>query len=744
MNRSGEWFRRLRSVTQGADFRQAIEEAISGWNFETASAFERFWGSAAFEQRLLMVRSLRRIDEALGRSAVDLLCVWSYTTDRSLKLEILETLGMLHSPSAFWRLWAIYLRSGHRETRLRCLGIFTRLACGLFLKEALSAYDAQEPPIREALLDWAARIPTLDDGERKALGEVLRSQVFEATPQEAERFFRRHHPLLTRHGISLARLFRRFLKDDPKAGGDANPPNMPEPSTAPETEPKRKRAPLSPDIVAELVTGWERRRTRVSPNRYWENFQNPHFDPDFGSWDPTLRQHASIWTTAHLSEWSKVVSLAQAHIAFDRLRHFDRDVFGVFSNSITGNGSFQYKQGVLEHLIYWRVPEEHRAGFHASLKALLSDETHVRIFTPLSRILVLHFGEEGLRDLLGAFEHHGDPAHQTALLRGLLHALREDGILARLTPAARDLISRMAARVGECLHEQRRGDPALFERWCRLVAMLRLENCLEELLFQVHGQVLDRSALAALVALDSEASMALVSGWLVQARSNPREEWEKAVKLFSDLCEYRPRQVGTLTDEVLEPWLSDPDYSADVIHYLAVVHRPSFRGPISRLLSGGSLLTRLWALEYLAQFPPGSFLPEAVGAFRSTREPLICDRAAKLLAPAADDGLLGEIVDYYVTERGEVRPLREFLMSLEEHPGVLERVLHKMLEHRGHPRFGHFYPLLSFFLYSRDESGSVLPLDEVLKLAVPRPSSAEKPPPPPEDPFRWQGPRSGS
>ncbi|MBN8215279.1 MAG: hypothetical protein J0L75_01495 [Spirochaetes bacterium] len=718
MNRTGEWFRRLRAVAQSADFRAAIEEAVERWNFETAAAFDRFWGCAAFEQRLEMVRGLRRLDPSLGQSAVALLCIWAYTRDRALKLEILETLDLLPSTPALWRLWAVYKRSTHRETRLRCLGIFTRLACGLFLKEALADYGAEEPAVREALLGWAARVPILDEGERKALGEALRLQVAELTPPEAEGFFRRHHPLLTRHGISLARLFRRFLKDEPKAQASGKATTTEE-AYGSEREPERMRAPFSADIIAELVTGWDRRRSRVRPARFWENFQNPHFDPDFGAWDPILRQHASIWATAHLSEWSKSSNLTLAHIALDRLRGFDQDVFEVFSLAVTGEGTFAFKQGVLDHLLFWRIPEERRAGFHASLKALLSDGEHVRIFTSLARILSLQFGEEGMRDLLGAFERHGDPGHKTALLRGLVHALREDGALTRLTPASRELISRMASNVAATLRGAKRGETALFDHWCRLVALLRLEECEGELLAQLKGGPVERSALAALVALDSQASMEVVAAWLVQARANPREEWEKVVKLFSDLCETRPRQAASLSDAVLEPWLSDPEYSADVIRYLASTQRPSFRARIAKLVVGESLLTRLWALEYLAQFPPETFLPETVAAFRSTREPLLCDRAAKLLAPAADDGLLGEIMDYFINERGEVRPLGEFLASLEEHPGVLERVLHKMLQHRGHPRFGHFYPLLRFFLLSRDDGATVLPLDEVLKLAIP-------------------------
>lgn len=696
MNGQETLFRRFQMALSAESFRETLEESVAHWNFESALALERFWSHALPEEQIKIVAGLRQIPPEAGRQAVRLLAIWAYGAPRDLKRELLKTLSHFRSPASLWRLWAIYTHTNHDEKKVAVAGIFAKLASGLFFAEALGAFESQGEAVKEALLDWAEAIPVLDEEGRLALERALFTHLESRVLENFGAFWRHRSALMLRHGLSLRRIFRNHL-GGPVLSGVATPSHD-----------------LPPDLAAALMNQWPKPRLRLEPAAFWPAFLQTENLAAWGPFDPGLRASAPAYLAEQLPTWAHAQSLVPLHQTLDRLRLFDLELGATLVATLRGDGSFPFKQAILEHLLTWRLGPEVKADLLTVVHLLLSDTKHVRIFETLARVLVLHFGDGGMKTLVDAFSRHEDREHNLALLRGLLHALREDGAMKHLSPSGLLLVHQIAGGVSDVLKRDRGGEPLLFDRWCRLVALLQISERQSDLLELLPVEGPGRAALSALIALDTERSHLAARTILEKCLPDYRDHWELFSQAWGDLTQPHLREVRQWGDPAFQTLLAIPDLASFALQVLAIHPLGYCRGAVATAALQGPLLSRAWALTALEQYPPESFAGEIYKILEEGPEPLLYDRAVHLLIPLCDERLLKQWVAYYVGQRGEKHPLGRLLDGLVDRPPMLEAALKELLTYRRHPRFDRFAPLLRHFLKSWDGGDGPLPLDAVL------------------------------
>lgn len=696
MNRQAEWYQRLLLSLTAEDFRLALEELVANWNFEGALALERFWPHALPEQQTKIVTEFRRVPPAQGKMAIRLLCLWGYDAPRRLKSEILKTLAHFRSPSCIWRLWALYTHTVHGEKKISVLHIFGLLQSGLFFTDAMERFESESEEVQEALLDWAETIPFLGDEDRLLLEQALHSRLETRDPDNLGAFWHRRSQGMLRHGLSLRRIFRNHL-----TGPVLDSVSTPSPE-------------ILPELAWALMLQPSKPKLRIDPDVFWAQALTGDKTLSFGALDTPIRDSAAVHLARKLPEWAHAASLVPLHLALDRLRVFDLAASGPLVDALKGEGSAPYKQAILEHLLTWRLSPAMKEELQMVVHLLLSDTRHVRIFEVLARVQILIFGEAGLRHLMDAFERHEDREHTLALLKGLLHALREDGAMKHLHTAGLLQVHQIAARISDILRRPATKPDMLFDRFCRLVALLRISEKQADLLELLPRESITPATVSALVLLDTPATIRAAGEILVRAMENHRDRGELLSQAWADLSTTDLREVASLGDGLFRSALEIPEQAPLALHVLAVHPLGFCRSRIAGWASQGPVLTRARALDALTHLPAESFLAEILAVLQPEPEPLIYDRAIHAILPLCDGETLKAWISHYVEVRGEPQSLKKLFQNLSDRPALLELGLKELLTYRQHPRFHRFAPLLGYFLKAWDDLDNPLPLDSIL------------------------------
>jgi hypothetical protein len=655
--------------------------------------------SGFFEGKLFLIKTVRALERKHLRSILPFLVDITYETERVLKDEALETIKVLRPASLLSRLYSVYTHTEHDEKRISILNTFSELGAGVFAGRLIKTLPGENPPVAHALLNYLGRLPVLGDKEKKELESFLTSWCAEKSFDEIKSLQSVLFPLAFRHQLSGKKIFKnRFLPNGER----------------------------SPDVDAlfyfEWTASYSAHLKKGELATLWKNFLS--VEPGQERWgieaayDAELRETFISRMPALFEQWENETSQASHHTVLEKMLWFAPEVTPHLVEALSLAKRTLFKELILEHLPGFALDEVLTEKLWKLLMVFIKDEDHPRMLESAARHLVLFFEKEGIKTFAFEYEKNNSLAAKASLLKGLLTALREDGRQKSLT--ALDIFhlhlvcEHTAARLAEAKVED---GEMLFRRFCQLIELLKLDNFQGELHALLKKFPMGRHALAALLRLGTDSSLALVWAYCKKAFESPTEEWERINGVFQELAKEPRSTIHVFDEEALKPFLLHPFYTASVLKFLSRQPLNYFRKDVAAFAESGPFLVQVMALEDLAQFPSASFQNELLAIFERSIEETVRLRAGHLLLRMGDEEIGRKVIGDYIEKKRNPAALMRLVEKLEEEDlEVLAHASRVFFSFRYHEHFKKFNRLAQkLAIIAPPLEGEILPLDEVLR-----------------------------
>jgi len=691
MSRIPEFLQGLLYVRTAEELRVNAEAQARSWNGETSAAFLSYFRlSGLLSGKKILVESLLAYPPEDPKGLQRFLALASYENEPELKKMILtlcaRTPAILSS-----RLYTVFMHTDDNQKRLLVLKCLSASGVSLYVKEFLDEIEKLSPVLQEAVLEYVESVPELSPEEKSLLEEKLALLAGELEDAgSTQEFFRRILPARLRFALSFKKIFAKILKR------------------------KTGIARLSPDELEDLSNVWEARKVTRTREDAWETLLGDEIFFQSAVFDPVFREKLAKLLPEKIAELEKK-SNEELHLVLGRLVRLDLGVSPILLDWLKASGKVSLRQILMEHLLFYRFPEDRGETYRSLCIDTFRDQNHVRIFETAARNLVMRFFHNGLESVVKAFESLEGAEHKTAMLQGLLHALEEHGMSKRISPADLYRIHLIAGNIVDFLRGKEIQE-ALFRHFCHLVSLLRIGTYESEVLAFAELYPVNTHLLTALCSFDTEASFRLILKKMEGFLENPAGDWEWALGVFSELSS-RPHKMARLfPDELLKKFLFHPYFSQAVVRFLGFYKRPELKEHIFQLSRRGDLGLRVHTMDFLSQLPPPEAAAEAQFYFTAREDFAVRDPAAGLLAFHSDEAVIRKVCGYLILERKDPDFAADFFKRLEAHPEVWDRCGRSFLSFRKTEGFKPFRPLareLALELFG-EEISDVLPLDEVL------------------------------
>jgi len=636
MSKIQELLQRLYSSTSTRELVNTIDSMILSGNYEIALVLSSYFQHTNIKNnKLYIIRALKKFPDV--KNASRLLMTFINDMDYDVKLEVIKTILYLKNPIFTYRLLSVYKNTMHDEKKILILKCFINTGLSIFTEYFLSQFKKESKIVQYHILLYLVNAPNLSDEEIEGLYPLCSDLINNTNNIEEDIYLYNSLFLINQHNPIIKKKFKKLI----------NHGRLAHSFLAYQYELERVsdfKVPVTKKIIEEL----EREDAEIQKLiRYDKDILRKLIEPI----RKRLKEFEEHYNN-RLQVFLKNLIWLNSH-----------EIADVLTDSIEGTGKFNYKQMVLEFIIFFPLDEDRKNRIQDICFALLEDKKHIRIFDTLICMMILLFEHGGVKKIQEYFDSIDDEEHKSAVLSGIVSAIHNYGYGSMLSSFDLYHFNLIVGNTLNYLKSRKINNPRLISNVFKMIHYLNIGNYIDEMIELLDKYPFTYDAAKAFLSINTEKTFKAVHEELLRYQNDIISYAPMIRYIFDGINERNLKFYASLSRKMITTLLHHPLFTADIILYLHQYQIYDYTPSVIKFLKTENLQLRYNLLIYLGSIGAGDYLKDVFLLFKES-DSFIKKIAAFILCESGETKYIRRVYKYYLINKKSVNEVKYIIKRL--------------------------------------------------------------------------------